>query len=140
MQIFAGVPEARTSCSDLARAGCGYHAIVDELEAQHRLERFRGSRVVRGANLDISAALSARTGEIARRRRAVGGVGKAWGEVVPAELAARVLDVRLRRDVVTVRVADDAARYELDRWLRSGGWTALINASSTTIRRVKIVV
>ena len=113
---------------------------MDELEAQHRLERFRAGRVVRGANLDISAALSARTGEIARRRRAVGGVGKAWVQVVPAELAARVLDVRLRRHVVTVRVADDAARYELDRWLRSGGWTALINASPTTIRRVKIVV
>ena len=113
---------------------------MDEVEAQHRLERFRAGRVARVADLDISAALSARTGEIVRRGRAVGGVGRAWGEVVPGDLAARVLDVRLRRDVVTVRVADAAARYELDRWLRSGGWTALINASPTTIRRVKIVV
>lgn len=65
-------------------------------------------------------------------------MGVAWEEVVPPQLAAKAEIVRLVRGVLSVRVTDSATRFELDRFLRSGGEAALVRRAAGAIRRVKV--
>ena len=116
-----------------------YDRVVDEREAEYRLERLKSGRIVWRKDLGISDAVSARVDEIARTRRSVGGIGRAWAAVLPDALAGHVEKISVSRGVLTVRSVDDGGRYELDRWLRSGGRQALIEAATTTVRRVKVV-
>ena len=66
-------------------------------------------------------------------------IGEAWGLVVPEVLAGKTTIDRLSRGVLTVRVADAPARYELDRFLRGGGLEELRRTARVSITRVKIV-
>ena len=82
--------------------------------------------------------LSAQVGAIRRQKRAVGGIGRAWAAVLPDALAEHVETIKVSRGVLTVKATNSAGRYELDRWLRSGGLTALIESATTTVRRVRV--
>lgn len=78
--------------------------------------------------------------DVLKVSRRLGSAGAVWGEVCPAELAASTLVESLSRGVLTIRVADAPARFELDRWLRTGGERAVIGASRAPIRKVKLVM
>ena len=77
--------------------------------------------------------------EVKKRVRALGGIGDAWVAVVPAALAARCEPVSLSRGVLTVRVADASARFELDRFLRAGGLSRLAARAGAAVKRAKLV-
>ncbi len=78
--------------------------------------------------------------EIERTYRRTGGFGKLWIELVPPELAATTNLQGYARGVLTVSVCDAAAKYELDRLLRSGLEQELRQRAPSTLRRVKLVL
>lgn len=100
------------------------------------LERLRRFRAPARSTPTLAGELGAQMHDIARRRRALGAVGELWDTLLPADLRDRVHPRSLRRAVLTVRAADSAAAFELDRWLRSGGNDALRAAAG--VRRVKV--
>ncbi len=63
---------------------------------------------------------------------------RAWQEVVPGELARGCTIEALSRGVLRVRVPDAGVRFELDRFLRAGGESKVIGASSVAIRSVRL--
>lgn len=89
--------------------------------------------------MTIAAAVQAVELEVKKLQRATGGVGAAWEEVAPVALAGRCRVAGLSRGVLTLRVKDSAARYEADRFLRSGGEAALASRARVAIKRVRIV-
>jgi len=103
------------------------------------LERLRGHR----NRADRAAGLGAETGAAAKavksRARVVGGVAAAWGVCVPDELRGACELVGCTNGVVTVRAADAAARYRLDRWLRGGGERVLRETAEAAVKRVRVV-
>lgn len=111
---------------------------VDEREADNRLKRVSPSRAVRRPTLGMGDAIKAEVSAIRRQKRAVGGIGRAWAAVLPDVLAEHVESIKVSRGTLTVRSTNAAGRYELDRWLRSGGRTALIEAATTTVRKVRV--
>lgn len=104
-----------------------------------RIESLRTHRVRPERAGPIGDAVSKLERDVRRRQRALKGIGGAWSEVVPEDLGRRCELVGLRIGVLTVRVQDGADRFELDRFLRSGGLGSLISASPATLRRVRIV-
>ncbi|MDX2114065.1 MAG: hypothetical protein SFZ24_00410 [Planctomycetota bacterium] len=106
--------------------------------AEHRLERLRALRV-RGEAAQALGPLMQRVREELRQvERKLGGVGAAWARVCPAELAARTSVSGLSRGVATILVRDASTKFELDRWLRSGGERELVRSCPTTLRKVKL--
>jgi hypothetical protein len=103
------------------------------------LERLRGFRNRPERDVTIGAMVKAAEREVKKQQRAVGGVGLAWDEVVPRTLAARCTVVGVSRGVLTVRTAGAATRFELDRFLRSGGEAELCRRAGVAIRKVKLV-
>src|SRR5688572_12957469 len=113
---------------------------MDPRAAVLLIERLRKFRVRPGADASIGVAVEGEARSARRAHRADSGVAAAWAAGVPAKLAAVTRIERISRGVVTVRVPHDAARYELDRWLRAGGLNTLARMSPVAIRRVKVVV
>jgi hypothetical protein len=103
------------------------------------LQKLRGWRNPRERNLSLAPALADLTRDLRRQHKAVGGIGEAWAATVPAEFGRAAELVRLSRGVLTVKVTDAAARFALDRWLRSGGEAALARAPGVSVKRVKLV-
>jgi hypothetical protein len=103
------------------------------------LQQLRGWRNYRERDLAIGPALADVTKELRRHHKAVGGIGEAWGSIVPPEVGAGAELVRLSRGVLTVRVRDAAARFALDRWLRGGGEAALARAPGVVVKKIKLV-
>ncbi len=112
---------------------------MDARAAQAAVERLRGFRVRAGRPASIEAEVEAARREAGHRRRAVGGIERAWEEVVPEALRARCALVRFSRGVVTVKAFDGAAMYELDRFLRAGGEARLARVAGAPVRRVRVV-
>lgn len=88
----------------------------------------------------MEGAFGALTKDLKRQARAVGGISSAWIEVIPPALAVHASLVGVSRGVLTVRVADATAKFELDRWLRCGGETKLIQAAQAPLVRVRLVM
>ena len=103
------------------------------------LKKLRAYRNAPERDLGIGGVARDAAAEVKRQYRAVGGLGEAWSAIVPADLAARAELVRLSRGVLTVRVTDAAARFAIDRFLRSGGEAAIAQASKTAVKRIKLV-
>lgn len=103
------------------------------------LKRLRTLRAPRERDLTIAAAVKDAERDARKKARATGGIGAAWESAAPAALVSRALPVSLTRGVLTIRAADAAARFELDRWLRSGGEITLARAAGVAIKRTKIV-
>lgn len=78
--------------------------------------------------------------ELAKLRREVGQCADAWAASVPPSLLGRTRLVGLSRGVLTVAVTDAAARYALDRALRSGAERAFLTACAAAVRKVKLVM
>lgn len=104
------------------------------------LARIRGLRNRPERDLTIGAAVDQVEREVKKLQKATGGVGAAWEELAPANLAGKCRVVGISRGTLTVRVPDAATRYEVDRFLRSGGEAALAARGRVSIKRVKIVL
>lgn len=85
----------------------------------------------------LDAVLGQEFAGIKRQHKTFGSVAAAWN-IVPAPIAAGSTFTSLSRGTLTVRVSDASLRFELDRWLRSGGKEALIGAGMK-VRTIKIV-
>jgi len=104
-----------------------------------RIERAR-ARVVRPPRVRPVAGQFAAVGAGLKRDRArLAAVARAWLECCPGTLAERSAIRSFARGVLTVAADDASTRFELDRWLRSGGEDAVIRASRAPVHRVKIV-
>jgi Dna[CI] antecedent DciA-like protein len=104
------------------------------------LKQLREFRNKPERDVSIGGALAEVARDAKKLQRAVGGIGSAWEEIAPARLAGRCRVVGISRGILTFRVADAAARFELDRFLRGGGEAALSRRAGVGIKRVKIVV
>jgi hypothetical protein len=100
------------------------------------LAALRSRRVARPRDTSLASAVEEFSRGLRRTQGAAAGAGAAWDGAVPADLRAGAVLESLSRGVLTVRVPDDAARFVLDRFLRSGGLNALARAG---VRRVKLV-
>jgi hypothetical protein len=105
-----------------------------------RLARLRALRNFPQPAWSLAGAVEAERSRVARAYRAVGGAALAWAAAAPADLVARSRVLRLARGVLTVQVSDDAARFALDRWLRSGGQADLARRTPSTLRKVHLVL
>jgi len=103
-----------------------------------RLARLRQNRVRPAADRPISADLTPLEKALRARHKAVGGVGIAWAQAVPKDLSRTASPVSLTRGVLKVRVLDAATAHKMDRWLRSGGLDALIDAAPGQLKRVRL--
>jgi hypothetical protein len=104
------------------------------------VERVRGARLRPRGDASIAGEMDRGLREMARLRREVGACAAAWAGVIPASLAARTRLVGLSRGVLTVAVSDAAARYALDRVLRSGAERAVAMACAAPVRKVRLVL
>lgn len=110
--------------------------------SEQRLERLRRSRNKQPAASAIGEEIERLTAGIRRQRGALGGLDDAWAELGPRTGGEVVGEVRSFSPggVLTVRVPDAAARYEVEVWLRQGGLDALRARTSRTLRRVRLDV
>ena len=88
----------------------------------------------------MHAIFEATSKSLDRTRKRLSGAGAAWQAVCPPDLAELVQVEGLSRGVLTLRVRNSAASFELDRRLREGLETLLIAQSRAPVRRVKVVV
>ncbi len=102
------------------------------------LHRLREWRVGKDRDLTIGLSLRDAAAKVEEQRRAGRGAGESWEALVPARVRERCHVVLVLRGVMTVKVKDASARFEVDRWLRSGGETELVKRAG--IRKVKVVV
>jgi len=110
--------------------------IVDPRIASQRLESLRRYRTPQAA-VDIAADVQRLIGALQSRRKAVGGLDAAWRAEVPTELQERVAMVGLSRGTMTCRCNDASARFQFDRWARSGGLTRLAAVAGVGVARCK---
>ena len=106
-------------------------------ERQPDLRQLRHWRVWRERDISIGDSIRQAAARVDEQRRAGRGAGASWEELVPARVRERCHVVLVLRGVMTVKVRDAAARFEVDRWLRSGGELELIRRAG--IKKVKIV-
>lgn len=115
---------------------------MDNAQLAIRLERLRANRA-RVRDVTITAAVGELQRELRRarrRNRAVDHLAEAWREIVPPALWDRCEPSDLARGVLTLLCEDGGARYELDRWLRSGGHEEVVRACRANVRRVRLTV
>lgn len=110
----------------------------DARSASARLERLRSLRPGPSAPDSLGALFREASAELGRAQRRLAGVADAWASVIPEPLASRTALQGLSRGVLTVIAADSAARFEVDRLLRSGAEAQIIRRSKAPVRRVKI--
>jgi Dna[CI] antecedent, DciA len=104
-----------------------------------QIERLRRFRVAKPFDLSMSPDLVAEEKRLKKHTRVVAGLGDRWEEILPPELALSSTPERLSGGVLTIRTADSAAKFAMDRWLRGGGEAALKKAIATTISRIRLV-
>lgn len=102
--------------------------------------RLREARVRARGDQTLAADMDRALREAGRQRRASGGCADAWAKIIPPDLIERTALEGVSRGVLTVRVPDGATRFQLDRFLRSGGQRAFVAACSASLRQVRIVV
>jgi hypothetical protein len=103
-------------------------------EARDRIERVRGYRV-RGVGSVLSGVLGREMGRLQRAASRSGEADAAWDELAPMEVRRGCRVVGCVKGELRVR-AIGAARFALDRWLKSGGAAAL-RARGVRVRVVR---
>ena len=111
--------------------------IPPELAALHRI---RSLRVRPDRDLTLTRALSGELVALQRLHRANRGLVEAWSSVAPTDLVELVSLRGVASGVATLAVTDASARYQVDRWLRSGGERELIRACRAPVRKIKVIV
>ncbi|MFG0283920.1 MAG: DciA family protein [Phycisphaerales bacterium JB039] len=108
------------------------------MQEADRLARLREHRTRSAPDRDLAPEMMTLEKLLRRQHRAVGGVGVAWAQAVPKDLAQQTSPVSLTRGVLKVRVLDAATAHKMDRWLRQGGLDALIDAAPGQLKRVRL--
>ncbi len=103
-----------------------------------QIENLRRHRTSRAFDVTLARPLAEAQKLTRRLTRALGGLGDAWEAILPPQLAASSNPERLAGGVLTIRTADAAARFALDRWLRAGGEDAVRRACAGTVRRIRL--
>ena len=103
------------------------------------IEGMRRRRTRPSSPVGLGAALDPIQKQLRRAARAVGGLGDAWESILPPELAAASTPERLAGGTLTIRTADAASRFALDRWLRGGGEVLVRGACAGSVRRIRLV-
>jgi hypothetical protein len=111
-----------------------------EAPASKQLETLRKFRNRPARDLSLTSDLDRVRKELVRVQNAAGGLDAAWNELIPPHLAPHATVVKLSPGgVLTVRASDSGAAYEIDQWLRAGGF-AQLRQRRGSLRRVKIEV
>lgn len=106
----------------------------------HDLERLRRSRIAPERDLTLRTPLGFLGQDLKKRARQTGGLGGAWAALVPPDLAAHTTLVSLSRGVLTIKCDDASAKFDLDRWLRTGGEIALVKCAPAGLTKVRLVL
>lgn len=64
----------------------------------------------------------------------------AWNTAAPDALASRCTPTGVKAGRLEIIVPDSSTRYELDRWLRSGGQRELSALAKVPIRGVRVQI
>ncbi len=120
-------------------ADCYTDLVKTSRDIVARLSALREHRVTPDRRITITPDVQGAASELKKLERRLGGVAEAWNRVCPPHLVDRTSIESLARGVLTVRVADAAARFELDRALRSGAEQELVRVSPSGVRRVRLV-
>lgn len=105
-----------------------------------RLKSLRERRVFRDRTASVGPIADALGADLKRLERRIGGVAGAWTATCPPELIRRTSVEGISRGVLTIRVDDAGTRFEIDRWLRSGGERELVKKCPTTVRKVRVTI
>jgi|SoiMethySBSTD1v2_1073268.scaffolds.fasta_scaffold1752356_1 hypothetical protein len=103
------------------------------------LKQLRAWRNWPERDVSIGGAVKDLAREAQKRVKAMGGIGVAWEVVTPDRVKEKCEVVSFSRGVLTVRVRDSSARFELDRWWRSGGEREICAAGKVGVKRLKVV-
>ncbi|MGP1273303.1 MAG: DciA family protein [Phycisphaerales bacterium] len=107
--------------------------------ATTRLDRLRALRAPRERAEPLGAALETFRRQLEQREQSIGPVQRAWNETIPEELARASTIVGLRRGTLTIRIADNSARFATDRLLRAGGELRVLRRCPRTVRRIRLI-
>ena len=108
---------------------------------QHQIERLRAFRAGRaGREAALGEVVNSLAVQFKKQRRRFGGAAEAWRAVLPRPLFEQTSIVGLRAGVLTVRVADAGARFQIDSLLRIGAQRSLTRISDGAIQRVRLVL
>lgn len=108
--------------------------------ANQELLKVRRWRNPTSRDLSIIAAVGDARAAVERTSRSTSALDRAWGAVAPPELSGRAWPLSCARGVLTIRVSDAAARWEVDRWLRSGAERELARTARMGIRKIRLVL
>jgi hypothetical protein len=106
-------------------------------ERHAQLKHLRQWRTRPDRDISIAGTLRDAAANAESLRRKSKGAGESWDNLVPPRIRQRCQVLLVRAGVMTVKVRDAAARFEIDRWLRGGGEQELLRRAG--IKRVKVV-
>jgi len=108
--------------------------------ASQRLDILRASRVKTLPRDDLAEEFDDAARRLAKLERQLGSVSSVWCSVCPTELLEKSRIVQLSRGVLTIGASDSATRFEIDRFLRSGGTQQVLQSTAASIRKIKVVL
>jgi len=105
-----------------------------------KLRALREFRKPREFDTSITRDIEKLRKEVSKRHVSSGGLDAAIAEHAPALVATGVTVQRVTPGgIATLVVADAAAGYELDIWLRTGGMEVLRAHCKVALRRIRVV-
>jgi len=104
------------------------------------LDRLRELRNIPERDLGLGAQFDSVRKQLKKRSRSLGAIGTGWAAVVPEELLVGAALVSFSRGVLTVRCDNASAKFNLDRFLRSGGELSLVRACPAGMVKVRLVL
>jgi hypothetical protein len=123
-----------------AAVGRGYHAGMDD-PAQQRLEMIRKWRTRPEPDLSLGFLGEFYKREVEKPAAQLADLAELWVELVPVEIVRHTRLESFSRGVMRVAVDSSVQLYELDRLLRSGLQTQLIQAhKGPALRRIQLKV
>ena len=108
--------------------------------ASQRLRVLRAGRGPKPLRDDLAQEFADAARQLAKLQRQLGSVSTVWCEHCPPQLIGKTRIVQLSRGVLTIGASDAATRYEIDRFLRSGGKQKVVQSTVASIRRIKVVL
>jgi hypothetical protein len=99
------------------------------------LKKLRSWRVRPDRDATIGKQVASALREAAAVQRRSDGAATAWVAAAPAKFRGQC-EVTTKGGVLTIRPGSAAVRFQIDRWLRSGGEAAL---RSGGVARIKLV-
>lgn len=104
------------------------------------LDQLRAWRTKPERDLSLTREFAQLGTLLKRQDRSLGGIGSAWAALVPPALRPKTTLISLSRGILTVRVGDAPAKFDLDRWLRCGGELELIRKAPAGLTKVRLVL